>query len=216
MAWSLVGSAGAISGEGAGANWTPAWGTGEERTAGNLLVLFVAGNGPSFPTIPFGWGAAMQSINGSVATSSIFYRIATGGEAAPEVEGVAGSAYAGQLMEFSPPGDFLVLDQAGSAVGSVSPLTGSNFAADPSSGDLVLALGAVHYSSAATKTFGMSFNSATATEDDTGGEALTDHVVIGYGVTTGNGSADSAALTFPTGGTAALSLASFRTATFPL
>src|SRR6516162_4966998 len=116
MSFALVGSVGSItptSGTG-GATVSPAWGTGEFRTAGNLLVCWcIDCASVTIPTTPAGWSVAKSISPGTDGGAAIFYKIATGGDAAPTISG-SSRLYA-QLAEFAAgAGTVISLDQTGS------------------------------------------------------------------------------------------------------
>ena len=95
MAYALVGTAAPVA-TGAAAALNPAWGTNQNRTAGNLLVCWVAATVSagtpvwSIPT-PSGWLRAAYAVcsgggAGNTPVVAIFYRIATGADAAPSFQ----------------------------------------------------------------------------------------------------------------------------------
>jgi len=69
MAVALVGTIGTKVQGTAGAAVSPGWGAGENRTAGNLLVLFVGVTGTATPpTAPVGWEQIIET--GAVSCSA--------------------------------------------------------------------------------------------------------------------------------------------------
>jgi hypothetical protein len=104
MPYTLVGSVGAVvTSSFESQPVSPAWGTGQSRSAGNLLIMWVTGAGATtVPTTPSGWSIAVAetSTAGSGATASIFYLIATGGDAAPTIPGVFLITWSARLAEF--------------------------------------------------------------------------------------------------------------------
>src|SRR5947208_10797726 len=101
MAYALVGTAGVVSTGTAGAAVTPAYGTGENRTANNLLILTVLTTGSAtLPATPAGWSVAKQQA-GTSCSASIFYKIAAGADAAPTVALIASAIHNAQLQEFT-------------------------------------------------------------------------------------------------------------------
>jgi hypothetical protein len=96
---SLTGSAGAVTSGAAGVAVTPVWGAGDQ-TAGDLLMCWVSGlNHSTVPATPAGWAVAAQLSQGSPAfnSSTVFYKIATGGDIAPTIAGVTGIAWTAML-----------------------------------------------------------------------------------------------------------------------
>lgn len=112
MTIAQVGTYGATSGAGFGATLTGVWHASQPRTAGDLLVAFVASTGQygsglsrKYPGIgtPAGWTSrspADQQDPSAIVGFQIFTKIAVGGDAAPApvISGVTGSIV---LMEFS-------------------------------------------------------------------------------------------------------------------
>jgi hypothetical protein len=209
MAWSLVGTIGAVSTGAVNTAVTPAWGTGESRTAGNLLLCWVAGmsaTGPDpTPATPLGWSLADKSTGtGSTgASATLFYKVAAGGDGAPTIAaGGANVLWNVQLGEFSSGGGTPALDQHGvGTTAGTSPVVATAGAVDLAGGDLIVSCGSIRYGSAGTKTITPTFNNgATATATQSGAISTTSHYGFAYGTTTGNSSADAATLTFTASG----------------
>ena len=91
---------------------SPTWGVGQNRTAGNLLLCWVSGAVELTtltyvaPATPSGWTKAIQSDNGgNQPVAAIFFKIATGADAAPTFAAAspAGSPqqWVVQLAEFT-------------------------------------------------------------------------------------------------------------------
>lgn len=197
MAAALVGSRGAVSTSTSGGSITPAWGTGENRTAGNLLVLWVSSFGTNTAiAAPSGWTAAIRKAGTGKCTANVYYKTATGGDAAPTLSGVTSTVQIAQLAEYS--GVFLDkngavnLDRVSSASGT-SPQVATNPAPDLVPGSLILACGANHYSIANTNTGGGHTlnNGATAVETNNSGTLSANHYGFAHGITTGNSVADT-------------------------
>lgn len=161
MAFALVGSRGAASQGASGAAVTPAWGAGESRTAGNLLICTVAVTGTATAAAtPSGWQAF--KIPGTSCGIALFHKIAAGGDAAPTIAAITSGVIAAQLSEYSgsdpaPQNDF------GNSVGTSSPrtatLTGGT--GDTSPGDLIIMLGADFRSAARTPSDTWTSNNGT-------------------------------------------------------
>lgn len=217
----LVGTAGVLSGfSGINTALTLAWGTGETCTAGNLLLCWVFGAPqPTLPAAPTGWSIAKQQA-GDNCSISLFYKIATGGDAAPTIAAIAATNMQGQLAEFVCSAPLPVLDQVASAASLTSPITVTTPAVDIASGDLMVFCSAVHYSTSQTDTLTNTLNNgATANETNSNSAVAGNHVDFGWGVTTGNSTADSTSFAFPTtsiAGKAPVLLTSFRLTGGPL
>lgn len=200
MSYALVGSVGAVSTGAIGASASPAFGTGETRTAGNLLLLWVPASGSNqLPAAPSGWSTAQQEAGLIWSSASLFYKIAAGSDAAPTVAGVSGLVLSARLAEFSGGATSSPVDQTGVATGNTSTQVATAGGADAASGELVVYCAAERYTVAATKTNSVALNNgATATDTNNNGTSTQNHYNLGYGITTGNSSADAATLTFTT------------------
>lgn len=198
MAYALVGSVGAVVQSSSGGSITTlAWGTGENRTAGNLLILFVSGAGSATLTsTPAGWSVGKQ-IAGTSCSASIFWKKAAGGDAAPTISAITSCVQSAQLAEFSGvTGLATPTDQTGSATGATSSLTPTNGAADAASGELVIVSGGWFYSTSKTTTQADSLNNgATANSTTNNATSTVSHYNFTWGITTGNSSADSDSIT---------------------
>ena len=199
MSYALVGTIGAVDTGTSGAAITPAWGTSENRTAGNLLILQVVGFGTAtLPAAISGWTIAKQEA-GTSCSSSIYYKIATGTDAAPTVALVASTILVGQLAEYSGGATSSVLDQIGGAAGTTSPITATNASTDSAVGELLIACGCSFYSSSSgTKTLALTSNNATLTPTTNQNTAIVDVYDFAYGVTTSKSAADTGVNTFST------------------
>ena len=204
MAGALVGTIGTVVTAAAGSGVSPAWGAGESRAAGNLLILWVAGcNSTSFPPTPAGWTIANRAAGtAGSATGTIFYTNAVGGDAAPTVGAPTGGGTTlfAQLAEFSGLAATSPVDQAtGNAGGTTSPLTATNAAADASSGELLIGIGAALYTATTgTKTMVLTSNNATLTSSTNQGGTIINEYDFAYGFTTANASADTMVNTYST------------------
>jgi hypothetical protein len=196
VAYALVGTIGVASQGAVSAAVTPAWGTGESRTAGNLLIAFASVTGISTgPAAPSGWTPAGTAAGGS-CFAAIYYKIATGADAAPTFGAITGGLIAAQLAEFSG-NSSTPLDKQGSANGSSSPITATCSAADTTSGELLLMCIADRRSTARANNNTWTSNNGTVTQaGSNNGVSSADHYSFGYIVgTTSNASADTAVCT---------------------
>ncbi len=215
MAYALVGTIGVVSVGASGAAVTPAYGTNENRAANNLLILWVVSQGSAtLPAAIAGWSIAIQE-PGTTCSSSIYYRVATGGDAQPTVALIASSVLSCQLAEFSGGATASPLDQTGVAAGTTSTQTATAGGVDKSVGELLIVCAGNFYSSSSgTKTGSVTSNNASLTTTTNQGAAIVDEYVLAYGVTTTNAAADNSVFTFSitheTG--AALAIASFKLA----
>lgn len=203
MAITLVGTKGAVAASTSGGSVTPAWGTGETRAVGHLLFCVVTGEGTgTFPATPSGWSVAKQAkfvtnVSGSV---TVFQKIATGGDTAPTIAGVASTILHAQLMEFAGNAGTPVLDKTASASTNGSPEVATAASADVHAGDLVLAAALVQHSSARTITSAHTLNNgAAASSTNNASTSATFHYDFAHGITTGNLVADSDSYAFTTG-----------------
>lgn len=197
MTFSLVGSLGAYG------SGTPAWGTGESRTAGNLLICWVNFTVHSAqPTISSGWSTAATITFGTpmFGGATVFYKVATGGDAAPTLTvGASGQVLNGQLGEFSPGGSGTIsIDQTGTSTGTTSPLVTTAGGVDVAIGELVVWATSIAYSAAATKTISSSLNNGTAVDLNDSATSTASHYANGYAITTAHSSADAETGTFTT------------------
>lgn len=221
MAFALVGSRGVVSQGAAGAAVTPAWGTGSNRTAGNLLVALVAqGAVNAVATISSGWTNAAGFSGGANAWAGIFYRIATGSDAAPTVTPGTGSGLLSVMLEeWSGSASSSVVDQAAGNGGTTSPLAVTASGVNAAPGELTLFAFSIWYTAAAIKTFTDSWSSnftptlPTVTDNAATSTAVHYH----FADTAGNNTAavadsDSFSYTVTKIGAAALVLASFKLA----
>lgn len=198
MAYALVGAVGPVA-TGAAAPAQPAWGTGANRTAGNLLVcsvsvVVIVGTAQLvIPTTPSGWWRAVYGVGtgtpGNSPVCAIYYKIATGGDAAPIFSATAGNCFA-QLFEFSGTvTNGSPLDQTGASVGvgtgNSKSWTAACPAADVAAGELVItADGLAMQSISGTLTTTQSMNNGSLTSVPAGGSLSNGR--FGYGMTTSN------------------------------
>lgn len=195
MAAALVGSKGTVSTGSSGGSVSPSFGAGENRTAGNLLVLWVAGFGTAtLPTAPSGWSQVRAQGSGGKCSASVFYKVADGTEASSiTVSGVTSTVLSAQLAEFSGTITVAVADRSAGASGTTSPKAATNAAVDKFPKELVIALAAMHNASNATNTGAAHTlnNGASTNSTNNNATSTTNHYDFAHGITTGNGSADS-------------------------
>jgi len=196
MAYALVGTIGTVA---TGTNTTvnPTFGTGENRTANNLLIAWIAiDNSTTLPGTPATWTRAISRTGTSTAVA-VDYKIASGGDAAPSYTSAATIAV--QLAEFSGNRTTGVEDQEGTAAGTTSPQTATTAGADTALGELVISAATSFYSMSATKTTSHTFNNgASDTETSNDATSTASHYNFAYGITTSNAAADSDAYAFTT------------------
>lgn len=196
--FSLVGTAGSATVGSLGAAVTASYGAGETRAANNLLVCWVDGfNHSNLPTTPSGWSIAEQDGVGSpiFGSSTIFYKIATGGDAAPTIALVSGEVWIVRLAEFQGNAHTTPLDQIGLASGS-SPRTATLASTDAAAKELVVSAAAIIPTTSTTVTSSTAMNNgATATTISNDGSSTGTHYSFSYGITTGNAGADTSTVT---------------------
>jgi hypothetical protein len=193
VAYALIGTpASASSGP---SSILPTWGTGLNRTTGNLLICPCSVTGSAvLLTTPSGWTVATQ-FNPTSCSANIYYRIATGGDTAPTITIPAGTG-AAQLLEFSG-NSATPLDKFGTAGSASSPTTATLTAADTASGELFIVCGADIRSAARTPSDTWTSNHATITlAGNNNAISTTNHYSFGYALaTTSNTGANTAVLT---------------------
>lgn len=195
MAFALVGTIGVASQGVASAAVTPAWGTSENRTVGNLLVCFVSVTGSvTAPTTPSGWTAPFGSFGGTNCSATILIKTATGTDAAPTIAAITSGVIAAQLAEFSGGN---VVDRGGGLGGTTSPLNSGQNLQDTSVGELLLIASADFRSTARTPNDTLTSNNATVTQaGNNNGVSSVNHYSFGYSLsTTSNASTTSVILT---------------------
>ena len=212
----LVGTVGAVSTGASGAAVTPAWGTGESRTANNLLVLQVAVTGSAtVPTTPSGWSSAVTRA-GTTCSVGTFYKVAAGADAAPTVVAITSGIINARLSEYSGADPTSPFVSSGANSGITSPLVATNGAADPATGSLMVSTVAHLKSSAgAITTQTDTYTNGTAIQTSNKATSTVSHYDFCYATTTAFASADSDSLAYTTTTTTgvAVALASFKPAT---
>lgn len=195
MAYALVGTIGAVSLGAANTAVTPAWGTSENRTAKNLLVCWVAVHATAtLPTTPGGWSIGVQKAGTSMSVTA-YYKVATGADSAPQIGAMGANTFIqAQLAEFSGGADGAPVANAGvGTAGLTSPIVATLGAIDPTTGTLVVVVGASFYSAAATKTLThtVTGGATVITASQNNATSLARHYAFGRGPTTTNAGADS-------------------------
>lgn len=206
--FSLVGTMGTVVQGASAAAVTPTFGTGESRTAGNLLVLWVTGKGAAtLPAAPSGWFVAEQW-PGSTTSSSIFFKTAAGSDANPTVAGVTSVNLSARVGEFSGFGSAPYFFRGSGANGATSAIVATNGLADTQTGALVVYGAAVSFSTALANTLGAgTLNNGSVAETNNNANTGGNHYAYGWGTTTSNSSADSLSYAFTTSGTTDVALA---------
>lgn len=202
MAYALVGTIGAASQGAVTTAVTPAWGTSENRTAGNLLICFcVVTQAATVPANISGWTRTFFSSSGNLCGFAIFYKIAAGADAAPTIAAITNGFIAAQLAEFSGNPATSPEDQSGAASNTgTSPITttfsnpGSN---DVAAGELLIIVSADARSAARTPSDTLTSNHGTITQAGNNNAASSaNHYSFGYCLaTTSNSGATTATLT---------------------
>jgi hypothetical protein len=198
VAYALVGTIGtAVQGTAGAAVSTLAWGAGESRTTGNLLICFCSVTGSGTPAgAPSGWNQ-LSNRAGTSCSASIFYKIAAGADAAPTIGAITSGVIAAQLAEFS--GNAAAPDAAlitAGASGTSSPITATLSAADTTSGELLLMSGGDFRSAARTPNDTWTSNHGTIIQAGNNNAASSaNHYSFGYCFTTSNSGADTAIMT---------------------
>lgn len=216
MAIALVGTVGTPSQGAAGAAVTPGWGTGESRTANNLLILWVDVTGTAtLPTTPSGWSIGAQRA-GTSCSATVYYKVAAGTDSAPTVAAITSGVIAAQLAEFSGAASTTPLDQSGVNSGTTSPITATYAGADAASGELLVSAGADFRSVARTPSDTHTSNHVTTMTGGTGysnnGTSSVNHYSNAWGLTNSNSGANTAVLTIST--TTSLTGAAVASCTF--
>jgi hypothetical protein len=209
-----VGNLGASLVGGYQAAVTPAWGTGENRTAGNLLLCWASVYGSAtLPTTPTGWSIGSQKAGTSVS-ATVFYRVATGADAAPTLAAISpGGVYECRIGEFTA-NTASPFDKAGSASGTTSPIVATCSAADSQIGNLIVSCATAWYSASTTATLSDTYSNLVGNTNDlsTTGTSTSNHYSWGYGSQASNASAtkDSWSYTVTNITGAALAIATFK------
>jgi hypothetical protein len=209
MAPGLVGSIGTVSVGASGANVTPAYGANEDRTTGNLLICSVACTGSAtIPSTPTGWTSAASKA-GTNVSAIIFYKIATGADAAPTISGVTNAVLSVQLAEYSG-ASVGAKDRYGSASGTTSPLTATANGRDINKGELLIGVGAMRLAFGDGMAISATSNNASLTQVNNGGVGTAHHYDFARGITTSNAAADTYVQSFGGNAQTAVLVASFR------
>lgn len=132
----LVGSTGAlVTGT---TSVTGTWGAGQSRTANDLLTAQVTAWGSNAITAPSGWtGIGSEVVSGSARTR-VFYRIATGSDAAPTFTSTSASFMSIQIDEWSGNSTSSPVATSGSSTGTGTSVTVTTSGNVPQGGCLTL------------------------------------------------------------------------------
>lgn len=197
MAYALVGTIGTAVQTAAGSPLnTVTFGTGESRTAGNLLIFWVTVTASAtLPGTPSGWSIGAQ-VAGTSCSATVYYKIAAGSDAAPTISAITSGLIAGQLAEFSGNRQVTPADRSGTQTATSNPVTATFGGADSSSGVLWVAAGADRRSVARASNDTWTGNHVTATAaGNNNGTSSQDHYSFAYANTTSNSGADTAVMT---------------------
>jgi hypothetical protein len=124
----------------------------------------------------------------------VFYKVAAGADAQPSIALATGMTWGGMLGEYS--GCSGVIDKTGTVEGTVSPAVATNSGVDGAIGELVTYTGTTAPTSAATDTLVTTGTNFTAHDTNNAATSTRTHYCFGYGITTANGVADKASMTF--------------------
>jgi hypothetical protein len=208
MAAPLVGTAATVTVGTSGAAVTTTWGTGQNRTKGNLLVCYAAvGGSATLPGTPTGGGLtwyAASTNSGTTCTACIWLALAAGGDTAPTIPAVTSGIISAQVAEFTSnsPTGYYSYDKNGYGSGTTSPLVNKNTAADTNtSGNIFLYAFSFYYSAAATKTLTSTLNNGmpgTGAETNSAATSTRYHYAFGYGLPTTHAAAAQDSMAFTT------------------
>jgi hypothetical protein len=219
MAIALVGTIGTAKVSAAGSALTTlAWGTGETRATGNLLVLFVSVTEvATLPTTPSGGWAIAKQQAGTGSSATIYWMAAAGGDTAPTINAITSGVITGQLAEFSGV-NVAAIDQSAAGTASSSPVTITFGGADAGSGELILFVTADYRSTARSPNDTWTSNHVTSVTQagSNNGTSSKDHYSFAYGLTNSNSGADTGVAAFSVTTTlsgAALSAVTFKVGT---
>ena len=203
MAYALVGAVGAVTTGTLNNAITPAWGTGANRTAGDLLICwcYQSGSAGNIAT-PSGWSVAIQSSTVGGPCVNIFYKIAAGGDAAPTLGGLTGSVLSGQLAEFSGNLATSPLDQTGSNAASSNPITADTGVVDTQVGELLLFGGTASLSPTGVSSLSFTSNNASSitAAGSNNGVSTTPHWAFAYALATTSNSVSTTVTETAAGG----------------
>jgi hypothetical protein len=184
----------------------------------------VAGSTAQGIGISAGWSTA-ASLNGVASPTvtpavSIFFKVATGGDAAPTLTLTSGNSLQALLAEFTGNATNPLVDATNTNHDTKSPVTGQTSSIDRATGELVVCVSMAIFSATGANAVGQSLNNAPLTSLANGGAgggtgATNDQAAYDSGVTTTNASVDTLTTTAtPASGktltAASCALASFR------
>lgn len=201
----LVGSAGSVAVSAAGSGASPGWGTGANRTAGDLLVALVAGaeiTGATPPT-PSGWTLG-ASVTAASTSMTMFWKIAAGSDAAPTFTGHAANVQSAMLLEFAASNSGTIAatptDKSGTHTTTTTSTPNAVAASATDTGtnaQLVIGGTSISYSAAAVKTLTNTPGEAMAfTSVSSAAVSTRAHYNFYWGHTNSNSAADSNSLAY--------------------
>lgn len=170
-------------------------------TAGNLLVIPAVGGGTiNSPAAPAGWTRQTPKAGNSGCSACIMWKIAAGGETGATLALVASTTLAAQILEFSGNASGTPTDQTGNASGATSPSLATFAGTDLLSGELIVCATVSKHSANATEaiTTTLTTVASTTSADNHATATVSMHYQFSWGITTSNGSADTASFAFPT------------------
>lgn len=172
-----------------------AWGSGENRTAGNQLYVLVAGAGSqTFPATPTGYAVLKQVQASTRASATIFGKTAVGGDDAGGVTiaASAGISWVGRLLEVSNAQSTIDQSGAQAVTSPTTPLVTTSGAVNGATDDIVLAVTGNRVTTSIAITSSQTLNNgaiATSFSDDA--TVSTHHGIVSFGFDTANAAADS-------------------------
>lgn len=174
--------------------------------AGELLLLFLEGNGTTAPTTPTGWTLVKSVAGNAGCRVSLWSLVAVGSDAAPTIPALAGVAFLARLCQITGAAASAPLDHVSTSgtTGTTSPGVVANSATDTAANEIVVAASVSHYTAGATKTLTntITTNSVAVTgqvDANNNAAASQDHYCWSVALTANNAAADSNSFAFTTG-----------------
>lgn len=212
MAYALVGSVGTVVQSSSGGAIS-GLAYPQTATTNHLLIAWWSGDGAAtLPSTPTGWSIG-KTQTGTSCAAAVYWKVAAGADAVPAFAAVTSSVQSVQLAEFSGNLTSAPNDQVGGTAGTTSTLVATATGTDAAAGELIVYSTTAFYSSTSgTKTLSNALNNGATAHNTTVPSTVVDQYDFGYGITTGNGSADADTLTFTTTHItgAAVALVSFK------
>lgn len=169
---------------------TLVWGTGQTRTAGDLLVLVVTASATTSvttPSAPSGWTSVFAEGNTTTAHAFVgcYYKVATGGDAVPSIPvtfsgtgRVGASLFELAGVNTSSPIDRTGVYASGSSSATIASISVATSAAIQNAGEFAIAAYARNQATAAAATFTPPTGFTNLTWDSTTSTA--DHGAVAY------------------------------------